>query len=125
VALDFGGCTPARKPPDGNRSRLFLGNDLQGAFECYPYHPRPRSDGATLKATADGMEDAASLSIGVTVRREGAGLQQVQLPPGNCFAPSDGNRSRLFLGKEQHSVLGISLRPAGRHQPRCRGAIER
>ena len=31
--------------------------------------------------------------VGETVRREGAGLQRVQLPPGNWFAPPGSNRS--------------------------------
>jgi hypothetical protein len=31
----------------------------------------------------------------------------------NCIAPRDGNRSRLFLGNEKHSVFGIFLRQPG------------
>ena len=48
-----------------------------------------------------------------------AGLQRVQLPPGNWFAAPDGKRGRLILSNEKRSFLGISLRAAGRHQFLC------
>lgn len=32
------------------------------------------------------------------------------LRPQTWFPPPDANRSRLFLGNEKHSFLGISLR---------------
>jgi hypothetical protein len=34
-------------------------------------------------------------------------------PAGNRIAPPDGNQSRLFLGNEKCSFLGISLRQRG------------
>ena len=48
----------------------------------------------------------------------------MRLPPGNWFAPPDGNRSRLFSVTEKHSVLGISLRAAGRAPVRLPGDFE-
>ena len=45
--------------------------------------------------------------IGETVRPRlgGAGLQRMSLPPGNWGAPPEGNRSRLFLDNEKHTVF--------------------
>ena len=41
----------------------------------------------------------------------------MQLPPGNCFVPPDGNRSRFFRSNEKHNFLGISLREQGEPIP--------
>jgi hypothetical protein len=74
------------------------------------------SCGVARRGTAMAMVDE-------TVRREGAGLQRVQLLlAGNWFAPPNDNRSRLFLSNEKHSFPGTSLRAAGATKFPCRGA---
>ena len=69
--------------------------------------------------------ESIKLLIGEIVRREkGLVHSGMKSPPGDWFAPSDGNRTRLFLGNEKHSFLAISLRVEGRAQVRLPGGFE-
>ena len=49
--------------------------------------------------------------LGVTVRRKSRWTSADATPARKLLTPPDGNRSRLFLGNEKHSFLGIF--PAG------------
>jgi len=55
--------------------------------------------------------------VGVTVRREVAGIQRVQTAAAawDRIVPPDGNRSRLFLSDKKHSFPGFRCEQQ-RHQ---------
>ena len=75
-----------------------------------------RSKGSAL-ALLTTTEIIASIT-GDIMRRE-----RLDSAPSKWFAPPDGNRSRLFLGNEKPSFLGISMRAAG-HRSSVAGGVE-